>query len=162
MNAPPRLDLDPVSRQALEFDALLEIVAADAKTDAGERAVRALVPLTGRDDLDRENGLVAEVRDRLVREGTLVSGSLPDAREALDLLRLVDATIAARALRDLCSNLASIKRIRAAVLKTDYPAGRLRAFVETLPDLAEVSSPVLAAVEPDGRISDHADRKSVV
>ena len=54
---PGRLDLDPLSRQALEFDALLEIVAADARTDAGRSAVRALSPQTKPEDLERENGL---------------------------------------------------------------------------------------------------------
>jgi len=159
VSAPARLDLDPVSRQALEFDALLEIVAADARTDAGKCAVRALSPLTGRDDLDRENGLVAEVRGWLVREGALVSGSLPDARETLALLRLVDARIAAGALRDLCLNLASMERIRTGVLKADYPARRMRALVETLPELDEVSSPVIAGVEPDGKIADQASKR---
>ncbi|MCH7781413.1 MAG: endonuclease MutS2, partial [Acidobacteria bacterium] len=159
MNAPVRLDLDPVSRQALEFDALLEIVAAEAKTDAGKRAVRALSPLTGRDALDRENGLVTEVRGWQVRKGALVSGNLPDPYEALDLLRVIDARIAAGALRDLCLNLAAIEAIRAAVLKADDPAGRLRALVERLPGLAETSSPILAGVEPDGKISDRASKR---
>ncbi|TDI45589.1 MAG: hypothetical protein E2P01_10485 [Acidobacteria bacterium] len=159
MNAPGRLDLDPVSRQALEFDELLEIVAAEAKTDAGKCAVRALSPLTGRDDLDRENGLVTEVRGWQVRKGALVSGNLPDPCETLDLLRVIDARIAAGALRDLCLNLAAIEAIRAAVLKADDPAGRLRALVERLPGLAETSSPILAGVEPDGKISDRASKR---
>ena len=159
MNAPERVDLDPLSRQALEFDALLEIVAADAKTDAGKRAVRALSPLTGRANLDRENSLVAEVRRWLVREGALVSGSLPDAREALDLLRLAGAKITAAALRDLCLNLAATGRIRAGVLNAEHSAGRLREFVEPLPELAGESASVLAGVEPDGKISDHASKR---
>ena len=159
MNAPERVDLDPLSRQALEFDALLEIVAADAKTEAGKHVVRALTPLTTRDDLNRENELVSEVRGWLVREGALVSGNLPDARETLDLLRVVDAKIEAGALRELCSSLAAIGRIRRGVLNAGQPAGRLRVFVEPLPDLAAESSAVLAAVEPDGKIADHASKR---
>jgi DNA mismatch repair protein MutS2 len=159
VSASERLDLDRLSRQALEFDALLEIVAADARTDAGKRSVRALSPLTARDELERENKLVSEVRRWLVREGGLVPGNLPDARETLDLLRVVDAKIRAASLRELCSSLVAIGSIRSGVLNAGHPAERLKAFVEPLPDLGAESSPILAAVEPDGRIADHASKR---
>jgi len=154
-----RLDLDPLSRQALEFDALLAIVAASARTDAGRRAVLALEPFTTREDLDRETRLVAEVRDRLVREGALVPGGLPDTRETRDLLALTDATVTPAALHGLCANLAAMGRIRSAVLKSDSTVPRLRGFVEPVPDLATESAAVLGAVEPDGRIANHASKR---
>ena len=85
MNTPERLDLDAVSRQALEFDALLEIVTAEAKTDAGKRAVRALSPLTGRDRLERENSLVAEETISL-EDLDLIVGT-DDVEEAIRIIQ---------------------------------------------------------------------------
>ncbi len=151
-----RLDLDRLSRQALEFDALLDLVAGHAVTDAGKRSVRGLAPWTGRGELDRENARVAELRDWIVRRGPLLSGGLPDPRPTLALLPLIDAGIEAAALRDLCASLAAIDAVRTAVLKADEPPGRLRELVEPLPDLRSKTKEVLDGVEPDGRIADHA------
>jgi len=159
VKSPGRLDLDRLSRQALEFDALLEIVAADARTEAGRSAVRALSPRTKPEDLERENERVTEVRRWLPVGGALVPANLPDARETLGRLMLVDAGIEAAALRDLCANLTAVGRIRSDVLDADPPFERLRSLVGPLPDLAAESAPILAGVEPDGRIADHASKR---
>jgi DNA mismatch repair protein MutS2 len=153
------LDLDALSRQALEFDALLEIVASEAGTDAGKSVVRALAPMTSLDELTLENERVCEIRGWLVLEGTLVPGNLPDARDVLALLQVLDAPIDAIGLHGLCTNLAALDRLRRAVLKTVHPAQRLRELVEPLPDLGAETAVILAGVEPDGRIADHASKR---
>ncbi|NIM00942.1 MAG: hypothetical protein GTN89_08580 [Acidobacteria bacterium] len=156
MSEIPHLDLDRPSREALEFDALLDLVAGHAATDAGKSAVRALRPLAGEAELEREIGLVEEVRDWLLRRGTLLSGGLPDARVTLERLGLVDAEIEVAAIRDLCVNLDASDAIRSAVAKADPPAQLLHRFVEPIADLSPETAPVLAGVEPDGRIADRA------
>jgi len=152
------LDLDTVSRQSLEFDALLEVVSSETHTTAGRERVLALSPLSGLDDLVRENATVAEVRAWLVRDGVLVSGGIPDPRATLGPLSIADARIDALPLLELCLNLEAIARIRRRISAGEIHFKRLIAFLGPLPDLSAVTAPVLDGVEPDGQISDSASK----
>jgi len=151
-----RLDLDRDSRDALEFDALLELVAAEARTAAGRRVVLDLVPFADPDALSREIGLVEETRDRCVRGAAWVPAGLPDVGPALRLLDVGDARIDPRDLRDLAVVLDAVTRLRRDVRAAGKGYERLREFIAPVPELSGEAAPILKGIEPGGRITDQA------
>ena len=153
------LDLDRESRRALEFDALLELVAAEAATAAGRESVLGLRPLADRDALDREIGLVEETRDRCSRATGWVPGGLPDARSTLSMLGVEGALLEPSDLRDLALLLDAARRARSAVLESEIDYRRLRDLVASLPDLELEARPILEGVEPGGKIADRASSR---
>jgi DNA mismatch repair protein MutS2 len=159
MNETARLDLDAESRHALEFDALLELVAAEASTAAGRRVVLDLAPFCDAELLARETGLVSETRDRCMRGTAWVPAGLPDVRPACRLLEVADARFEPGDLRDLALVLDAVTRLRRDVRAADAGYERLREFVARLPDLSAESAPILSGVEPGGKITDNASRR---
>ncbi len=155
MNDPLRVDLDAASRRALEFDALLDAVAGEARTSAGAEIVRRLAPFACLQDLRREGGRVAEARHHLVREGALVPGGLADTRASLRRLSVDDARLTALELREIALSLDVVVRIRGALARG--PGDRLLCeHLDPVPDFTAEIAPILGAVEPDGRIGDAA------
>ncbi len=151
------LDLDDESRRALEFDAVLDAVAAHAATTAGSARIRALSPRFDAEGLEAEHAAVAEAARHLVERGRLVEGGLPDAGAALRGIAVEGLRQEAAALRDLAVVLVASGELRAALLRlpaADHP--RLRDLGASFPDLRGVAREVVAHVEPDGRISDDA------
>ena len=88
MNAIP-FDLDSATRDALGFDALLEMVARRARSEIGAERVLALDPLTDRGQLLELFRLIEELRARFESGGAPVSRGLPDPRPALRHLRQI-------------------------------------------------------------------------
>ncbi|MBZ5639893.1 MAG: hypothetical protein LAO51_14195, partial [Acidobacteriia bacterium] len=72
------LDLDEESRRALEFDAVLDAVAAHAATGAGKERIRSMSPRFDPGGLEAEHAAVAEAARHLGERGRLVQGGLPD------------------------------------------------------------------------------------
>ncbi len=154
------LDLDDESRHALEFDAVLDLVAAYAATAAGRERVRAILPRYDAPGLEMEHATVAEAVRHLVERGRLVQGGLPDPAAALRAVAVEGLKVDAAALRDLAIVLVASADLRTTLLS--LPAGdhpRLRSVGETLPDLRAEAKDVVAHVEPDGRISDAASEE---
>jgi DNA mismatch repair protein MutS2 len=151
------LDLDPRSREALDFDELLRWVAQFCRTSPGEARVLALAPTADGDEL---TGLLASVHEtaRYVdREGALLPGGLPDPTEGLRGLGIEGRRLEPLELRGLASVLRAVGELAAAVGRThaeDYPI--LRQLARTLPDLRHQASEILRAIAPDGSLEDEA------
>ena len=157
---PKRLDLDPTSREALEFDLVLGLVASHAGTPLGAARVRALEPLADREAIEEEHALVEETGRVLGESGRLVAGGLPDPSPVLALLALEGARIGAAEIRDLALVVLAASDLRARLLALESPGfpgllGRGRA----LPDVGGLARPVLRNVSPEGRIADEASEE---
>jgi DNA mismatch repair protein MutS2 len=151
-----QVDLDRESRRALEFDALLEVVASHARTPMGAGRVRSLRPWSDAERLREELATLAEVRHRLP-QGPLVAGFVPDPGAVLGALAVEGARIEAKALRALASAVGAATELRdrlRSLAVEEFP--RLRAVGEGLPDLHAEARVVLDHVDPDGRILDGA------
>ena len=77
------MDLDLDSRQALDLDELLELVAGRARTAPGAAAVRGLEPRCDADWVRGELALVEQTRAHLRDQGSLLPGGIPDPEPAL-------------------------------------------------------------------------------
>ncbi len=154
---PHALDLDPDSRQALEFDALLRVVAEQAATAPGTDRVLALAPVHHPQRVREEHERVHEVREILAAEARLVSGGLPDPRPALAPLAVEGVALDPRQLRDLAAVARAASDLRRRLVVGDEASpSRLGELARRLPDLAAEARRVLGSVEPDGRLADEA------
>lgn len=153
----PELDLDAESRRALEFDDVLARVAEFARTPVGTRRVLGLVPLCDGALLAAEIEAVAETRRARAREGNLLPAGMPDPGRSLALLAIEDARLEPSQLRDLAALVDAAARLRVALIR--LPADEsphLIALGRELPDLRGEAAPILAGIESDGSIADHA------
>lgn len=155
------------ARRALEWDRFLDLLAPYAASPLGRTWLAGLGPTADLAAIEREHGLVAEMR-LLLSEGVrpLLAG-LADPSELLAKARLPGAALEAGEIRSL-TTLADLVSSWATTLR--MPPDRLRAQLESDPlaGLQELSAPVLAAdlhplVEsirvrllPDGTLADTA------
>ncbi len=156
----PRLDLDPTSRGALEFDLVLDLVAGHAATALGAARVRSLEPLTDERAIEEEHGRVEEAGRVLGESGRLVGGGLPDPTPALTALSVEGARIPPVEIRDLAVVALSASDLRVRLLSLDGEAFPLLAGLgQGLPDLQTLARPVVRSVSPEGRIADEASEE---
>lgn len=151
------LDLDPATRVALELDAVLESVAAHASTLPGARTLREARPVSSLDAIRAELSGVEEARAALRTDGRLLPARLPDPRPALAALAVPGYAVEPLPLRNLASVLvvaADLRRMPAE--RGPQPRPVLDAIRRGIPDLAEISRPVVRHVDPDGTLGDGA------
>lgn len=157
MRTRERLDLDPESRAALEFDAVLELVAAHAASAAGAARLLACWPLADAAAVGEEQAVVAEAAEHVEQEGRLLPARLPDPEAALAGLAVVGYAVEPLALRDLATVLIVAGDLRArlaGVPEERWP--RLRALGAALADLRPLARRVAGCVGPDGKLTDEA------
>ncbi len=153
----PRLDIDPESRRVLEFDAVLDRVAAHAATSLGAAHVRALEPIADAATIEAEHATVEEAARHLSEAGRIVERGLPDPSAALEVLAVAGVRISPPAVRDLAMVILAASDLRERLLALEdaaYPF--LRALGGRIPDLRAEARPVARGVMPDGRIADEA------
>ena len=139
----------------LEWPRLLELLAAQAATERGAEALRALAFPPTHAGVREQLALTTEAR-RLVDAGSeLPFGGVADLRAALvELAR--GRTLQARELGLLLTTLDAARRIRVSLAGSVEPAPRLAALAETLPELRALERALAAIVTPAGEIRDDA------
>jgi DNA mismatch repair protein MutS2 len=147
------VDLDRDSREALEFDSLLDWIAGLTRTALGAARIRTLVPRSDPAAVADELAHVEEVARYVDREGALVPGALPDPRPALASLGIAELGLTPEPLRDLAVFGLAAAELGAhlRVLEGDvFP--RLGALGRALPDLRGLCRTVSEGIAPDGRL----------
>ena len=157
------VDVDEATRDAVEFDQVLETLAALAATPAGAERLRQLRPSTDPSIVADRHAAVGETRALLVRDGRLVPFGLPDVRQAAARLSVAGERLDAKALRDVATVLDAAsavgRRLRRAAASDPVEgiaAPQLGPLGEDLPDLSGMTAPILAGIEPDGQLADDA------
>ena len=85
------LDIDRESRESLEFDGLLELVAGHAATDLGRRRIRGLSPSSDPLAVADRLAAVAETARFVEVHGLVVGSGLQDPLPSLERLRVAGA-----------------------------------------------------------------------
>ena len=154
------LDLDPESRRALEFDALLQAASGYARTEFGAARVRSLAPASDLGTVRDRLAIVDEMLRCVRRDGRLLSGFVPDPRPALETLAIAGGCPEPTALRDLAAVLAASGGLRKSLgaLERDLHP-RLRELAGLLPRLDDEAEEILGNIEPDGSLADGASRE---
>ncbi|MFQ5718966.1 MAG: endonuclease MutS2 [Acidobacteriota bacterium] len=149
--APAAFDL-----KALEFPAVLDMVAARAMTPLGRRRARALRPsgdareVARRGDCLREMLLVEAQGARLPFEAI----ELPDA--ALSRLALPGAALDAMELLNLARLGRTAEAIRSALGALADLAPQLAGWFENVGEMGPLVTAIACALSPDGRVEDAA------
>ena len=156
----PILDLDPDSREVLEFDQLLGLISTYARTRGGAAAVLSIPVFAAPGPIEAAHDLIREAMSHLERRGKLLSGFLPDPAPGLARLQVPGERLETGELRDLAlvveaggvtgAGLASLP-------ERDYP--ELRRTGAGLPDLRLEVRPILQCIGPDGALADDASRE---
>jgi DNA mismatch repair protein MutS2 len=151
------LDVDPESRRALEFEAVLDGVAGHAATAMGASAIRELRPAADRDWIRAEVDAVGEISRHLAEQGRCLAKGLPDPGPVLARLAPEGGRLDGPELRDLAAVLAAadeLARGLAALPRPDYP--RLHGIATAMPRWRDEAEVVVESIGPDGRLTDDA------
>jgi DNA mismatch repair protein MutS2 len=143
--------LDP-SLAALEFGHVLELVAIEAKSTPGKRALLARRPATTLGEAERAQAELAEMTGWVAREGLLPLAGLTDVSPLLSgdqPLEFHDSWLVLRAAR-------ATQAMREAILRSDWPVPHLAAVGEEIADLSEAIAPVARFFTRDGKLREEA------
>ncbi|MEO8727510.1 MAG: endonuclease MutS2 [Acidobacteriaceae bacterium] len=146
------------SRQALEYDKLLQIIAGYTQSALGQQRVLALSPTTELAWIERQQRLTSEVREFLRAGNGFDFAGLFDARDLLNQAKIVGVALEINELRQVM-----FLAERATEWRSIAQSPSLGLNWREVPELAAGMvdlSPLLRAfqgkIEPDGTISDHA------
>ena len=142
----------------LEFPRTLALVSERAGSPLGAERVRELRPITDRDAIEREHSRVAAVRALISADEPWQLAGVPDARSALNRLRVRDASLSAADL------LAAGALLRSSRLTKESLRGRaspvitavLAAQVEPLFVNRALEDSIERAVDEEGQVRDEA------
>jgi len=152
-----RFDLDAVSREALEIDAVSAYVASFAATTTGRALLANLAPIANGESLEAEHAAVSEAVTYHLRFGRFLESGVPDPERALAALAIDGLAVDPLPLRDLASALitASFLRRRLCGIEGDgFEA--LKGLGRMIPDLSALAREVADHVAPDGHLEDGA------
>ncbi|HUP61854.1 MAG TPA: Smr/MutS family protein [Thermoanaerobaculia bacterium] len=139
------------SLTVLEFDRVLTLVAMEAKSAPGKRAVALRHPLASLKDCESAQADLAEMVRYEHTEGLLPLAGLDDLASLFDresVLELDESWHVVRAAR-------ATQAIREALIRSDgYP--RLAAIAKTIPDLGEVIAKTNKYFTRDGKLREEA------
>ncbi|HEY0794953.1 MAG TPA: Smr/MutS family protein [Acidisarcina sp.] len=154
--------MEDFSSAALEWGRMLELLAGYSQSGLGREWALGLAPSADAARLEREHGLVAEMR-LLLRQGVSPAlGSLFDPTVPLDKSRIDGAALEAEEIRDLLGLLDDVNSWQALILSP--PA----AVLAQLPELEAMAAPLAGSelpalvkglrtkVMPDGSLADDA------
>ncbi|MGH9458163.1 MAG: endonuclease MutS2 [Thermoanaerobaculia bacterium] len=139
------------SLRSLEFDRVLELVAADARTDPGRAAVHARRPVASLEEAERLQGELAEMTRFYLTEGQIPLAGLADPAPLLEreVLELDESWLVLRAVR-------ATQALRETFTRLDPPLPRLLDIAAAIPDLGTLSTNVGRFFTKDGKLREEA------
>ncbi|HVY46526.1 MAG TPA: endonuclease MutS2, partial [Minicystis sp.] len=145
----------PKTRADLEWDRVLEALAARAAYGVGQRLVRALPFLGARDEVLRALAEVKEALDLELAGEPLPLGEMPEVEGALERVR-IGASLANEELRAVVAVLGTAKNVRRFLHARREKAPRLEEACAMDPSLDELERELARAFDPDGSLADRA------
>lgn len=143
----------------LDFDAILEIIAAHAQTELGRFLIFGGLDFLDRDAVLRRSRLVREY-DRLIEEGNRLSfRGLDECRPLLEAEKMIPAE--APALMSLLTLARRIESVRKRLIKAPPELEQLHRFGLQLPEMQDLIRWVAPKLGRDGMIPDDASPKLV-
>lgn len=143
----------------LEFDRVLDVVAARASSDEGSTRVRALCPTIDRDWIEREQTRVFSVRALISTEGGWAPAVIPRALRALDRLRVENAMLGGEDFLELRTLLGSSRATLDSLEHTRYPAAAtavLAPLARRLVREPRAESAIDRVINDEGAVRDEA------
>jgi DNA mismatch repair protein MutS2 len=143
----------------LEFPRVLDEVAARAGSELGAERVRALLPATDREWIEREHARTAAMRVLRTGEPPAHAEPVPDLRRPLDRLRVAGLPWTAAELLAARQLLRSGRRTRETLTDEKRPAaarGVLAPFVARLAINATAEAAIDKAIADDASVKDEA------
>jgi DNA mismatch repair protein MutS2 len=143
----------------IEFPRTLELISERATSPLGGERVRELRPSPHREAIEREHARVAAVRSLLSAEEPWHLHGVPDARSALNRLRVEGASLAATDLQLLGSLLRS-SRVTGDSLRGDRAPPIVTAVlaeqIETLFGNKSIEDSIEKTIDEEGQVRDEA------
>ena len=143
----------------IEFPRTLELISERATSSLGGERVRELRPTPHREAIEREHARVAAVRSLLSAEEPWHLHGVPDARAALNRLRVEGASLAAADLQVL-GNLLRSSRVTRDSLRGDRATPIVVAVlaeqIETLIGNKTIEDAIDKAIDEEGQVRDDA------
>jgi DNA mismatch repair protein MutS2 len=147
--------LDPTTREALEFDALLEQAAALAETAPGARRTRAIEPASNTTTAQGLQAQTTEARRWIEQLSPRLSG-LDDPEPVLAALRVAGLSLEPAQILVACCYIGRAAEIKGAMKarSTDFPV--LWKLAEKIADLGDWKRSVTKALDGEGNVLDSA------
>ncbi len=142
--------------QALEYEAVLALLAERTHTPLGRRLAEQLRPMTDPEAIRRQLRLVSDAVRYLSEHAGFGLAGVADPTEALRLLQIENATLSPLQILDLIALIEVGHSVRASVLpkRREYP--HLAAHVAEIPDLRPLLRHLRGKILPSGELDDHA------
>lgn len=145
--------------QVLEFDVALDVVAGHASSRLGGEAVRALAPSLDRLWIEMEQDRVSAVRTVIASERGWPTEPIPDARAALQRVRVEGTVLAPAELLSvavIARSSESVARALADDRAGPVVRGVLFPHLSRLASVPPIERAVSKAIDADGNVADEA------
>lgn len=142
--------------ETLDFDALREHLAREARTPYGRERALELLPSADPAEVRYQLRLTTEARRLLTEQGGFGIGDLPDVRPVLERLRPENATLPVNDIQSLARTMEAGLQLRAMLRAHRERFPRLGALAETIPDFRDTLAQVRRIVAPDGQLDERA------
>ena len=140
----------------LEFPRALELVASRAGSSLGAERVRALRPLSDRDDVEEALAAADDMVTFLLRTSEWAPPPIPDARGALRRLDVEGSVLDEAGLRDLAILLSSSRRARQDLVRRSDDFHRLAVLGGRLVERKKEEERLERSIDPSGEVADGA------
>lgn len=147
--------MNPKYLRILEFDKILERVAAHANFAAGAELARALTPATDPAEIERAQSETTEARTLLAQHSEIGLGGARDVRPLTQNAR-IGATLQPGDLLELRQTLIAARTLRRALLKFNTVYPRLAAHAANLAELPVVVDTLGRTINDRAEVADTA------
>lgn len=148
--------MTPLTFDALEYEAVLALLAERTQTSQGRRLAEQLRPMTDPEAIRHQLRLVSDTARYLGGRSGFGLAGLADPSEALRLLRIENAALSPTQILDLLALIEVGQGVRASVLGERRQYLHLAAFVAEIPDLRHLLRHLRGKILPGGELDDHA------
>jgi len=143
--------------QLLEFDKILEPIAASALSPIGAEEIRALRPLSDRQQIQQCLDELTEMRAVIDYDEHLPLGNLADLRPALQQLRIAGRALEIRQLIELAQFLGCARRVRGYLTTRREKYQLLSAIAQPVTPMQDLETAIENAISfTDGSVKDSA------